>query len=375
MTLVLNQEQDMLRDSALQFMKERVPVGQLRLLRDSRNDDGYSRELWAGFAEMGFTGVLVPEEFGGMGLGMAEAGAIMEAIGRNLSAVPFFSTAVLGASLLARHGSEAQKQRLLPALAEGKLLMALATDEAPKHRPERIALQARNEGQGGGYVLDGEKVFVVDGHVADVLVVAADTGDGVSLFLVEGAAPGLRRERTVMVDSHNAARLVFDKVRVGRDAVIGEAGQGGVLLERVLDIGRAALAAELLGIADEAFERTQAYLKERRQFGQVIGEFQALQHRSSMLYCDIELTRAVVLGARQALDEGSPNAAALVSAAKSRAGLTATTAVQEGVQMHGGIGMTDEFEIGFFMKRARVLEELLGDARFHADRWAKLSGY
>ncbi len=371
MVLVLNQEQDMLRESALQFMKERAPVAQLRALRDARNDDGFSRGLWASFAEMGFTGVLVPEAHGGLGLGMAEAGAIMEAIGRNLTAVPFFSTAVLGASVLARYGSADQQARWLPLLARGELIVALAVDEAAKHRPERIGLRAERDGD--GYRLTGEKLFVVDGHVADLLVVAARTDeDGVALFLVEGAAAGLRRERSIMADAHNAARLAFDGVRVGPDAVLA---QGAKLIEDVLDIGRAALAAELLGIADEVFERTQSYLKERRQFGQIIGEFQALQHRSSMLYCDIELTRAIVLGAQQALDEGSPQAAALVSAAKSRAGLTATTAVQEGVQMHGGIGMTDEFEIGFFMKRARVVEELLGDARFHADRWARLSGY
>lgn len=374
MALVLNQEQDMLRESALQFMKESAPVAQLRALRDERKDDGFSRALWASFAEMGFTGVLVPEAHGGLGLGMVEAGAIMDAIGRNLTAVPFFSTAVQGASLLARHGSAAQQGRWLPALARGELIVALAVDETAKHRPERIGLRARRDGD--GYLLTGDKLFVVDGHVADLLLVAARTDeDGVVLFLVDGAADGLKRERTVMADAHNAARLNFGGVRVGPDAVIGAAGQGAILLEEVLDIGRAALAAELLGIADEVFERTQSYLKERRQFGQIIGEFQALQHRASTLYCDIELTRAIVLGAQQALDAGSPNAAALVSAAKSRAGLTATTAVQEGVQMHGGIGMTDEFEIGFFMKRARVVEELLGDARFHADRWARLGGY
>jgi len=373
MALVLNQEQDMLRESALQFMKERAPVAQLRGLRDSRGDDGFSRATWASFAEMGFTGVLVPEEYGGLGLGMVEAGAIMEAIGRNLTAVPFFSTAVLGAALLARHGSTTQQARCLPAIAAGEMVVALAVDESVKHRPEKVALRAEQDGD--GYLLRGEKLFVVDGHVADQLIVSARTDEGVTLFLVDGAAAGVRRERSVMVDAHNAARIVFDGVRVGSDAVIGAVGQGTAPLDAVLDIGRVALAGELLGIAEEVFERTVVYLKERRQFGQIIGEFQALQHRASMLYTDIEITRALVLGAQQALDDGAPNAAALVSAAKARAGTTATTAVQEGVQMHGGIGMTDEFEIGFFMKRARVVDELLGDARFHADRWAASGAY
>jgi alkylation response protein AidB-like acyl-CoA dehydrogenase len=355
-------------------------VAQLRALRDSVDEDGFLRALWKNFAEMGFTGVLVPEAYGGLGLGQVEAGAIMEAIGRNLASVPFFSTAVLGASVLARHGSAAQQERYLPLLARGELLMALAIEEAGRHAPQRHGVRA--VANGDGYRIDGEKTFVVDGHVADLLVVAARTAgedssrDGITLFLVDGGAAGVRRERTVMVDAHNAARIRFENVQVGADAVIGEAGQGWALLDGVLDIGRAALAAELLGIAEEAFERTQSYLKERRQFGQIIGSFQALQHRAASLVCEIEITRAAVLHAQQQLDTASADtAAASVSAAKARAGATATLAVQEGVQMHGGIGMTDEFEIGFFMKRARVVEELLGDARFHADRWARLNAY
>ncbi|MGJ7918569.1 acyl-CoA dehydrogenase family protein [Massilia sp. LXY-6] len=384
MTLVLNQEQQMLRDSALQFLQEKAPVAQLRALRDSRDGNGYSRTLWRAFADMGFTGVLVPEAYGGLGLGQTEAGAIMEAIGRTLCAVPFLSSAVLGATLLARHGSEAHKARYLPPLARGEQLIALAVDEGARHRPQRQRQRMRARRDGDGYRLNGAKAFVVDGHVADTLVVAARSGqdedslDGITLFLVDAKAQGLGRERTVTVDAHNAARLVFEDVRVEADAVIGTPGGGWPILDGLLDVGRAALAAELLGMADEVFERTQGYLKERRQFGRIIGEFQALQHRAAELYCEIEVTRALVLAAQQALDRDpadAAGAAALVSAAKARAGAGATRAAQEGVQMHGGIGMTDEFEVGFFMKRARVAEELLGDARFHADRWARLSGY
>lgn len=383
MSLVLNGEQSMLRDSALHFLNDHAPPAQLRRLRDGRDDaggaDGFSRPLWREFAAMGFTGVLVPEEDGGLGLGMVEAGAIMEAVGHNLSAVPFWSTAVLGATTLARHGSPAQKARLLAPLAAGTHLVALAVDEAPRHRPQRQSLHARAEV--GGFVLSGTKTFVADGHVADTLVVAArtdgadDDDDGVTLFLVDAAAAGVRRERCVMVDAHNAARIVFDGVRVGVDAVLGTVGAGRPLLDGVLDTGRVALAAELLGIADEAAGRTLQYLKERRQFGRIIGEFQALQHRAADLYCEIEVTRAAVLGACRALDSGAPDAPALASVAKARAGATAARAVQEAVQMHGGIGMTDELDIGLFMKRARVADALFGDARFHADRWARLSGY
>ncbi|HEY0846252.1 MAG TPA: acyl-CoA dehydrogenase family protein [Noviherbaspirillum sp.] len=379
MALVLNQEQEMLRDSAMVFLRENAPVAQLRKLRDSRNERGFSRELWKSFADMGFTGMLIPEAYGGLGLGQVEAGAVMEAIGRNLTAVPFFSTAVLCASLVARNGSEAQKQQYLPAIAAGDIVMALAVDEHAKHRPEQHGVQAVRVGE--GYRLSGAKTFVVDGHVADTLIVVARTGgatrdrDGITLFLVDRHAPGVHAERTVMVDSHNAARIRFSDVTVGGDAVIGTVGAGWQALDQTLDIGRAALAAEMLGIADETFERTLGYLKERKQFGKIIGEFQALQHRAAHLYTEIEITRSLVLRSQQALDAGEAHSAALASAAKARSGATAALAVQEGVQMHGGIGMTDEFEIGFFMKRHRVAQELLGDTHFHADRWARLNEY
>jgi len=383
MSLVLNQEQDMLRDSALQFLKDNAPVAQLRRLRDGDDAtgraDGFSRALWRACADMGFAGVLVPEAHGGPGLGLVEAGAIMEAIGHNLSALPFLSTAVLGAWLLGRHGDPAQQARLLAPIAAGTHLVALAADEVPRHRPRRQRLRALADG--AGFRLTGTKTCVVDGHVADTLVVVARSGgadddeEGITLFLVDANAPGVRRERTVMVDAHNAARIAFDDVRVGPDAVLGAVGGGRAILDGALDVGRVALAAELLGIADEASGRTLHYLKERRQFGRLIGEFQALQHRAADLYCEIEVSRAVVMGACRAVDRGAADAPALASAAKARAGASATRAVQEAVQMHGGIGMTDELEIGFFMKRARVADALLGDGHFHADRWARLNGY
>jgi alkylation response protein AidB-like acyl-CoA dehydrogenase len=379
MALVWNQEQEMLRDSARAFLTENAPVSHLRKLRDARDETGFSRDLWRNFAEMGFTGVLIPEAHGGLGLGHVEAGVIIEEMGHTLTPSPFFSTAVLAASAFNRAGTEAQQAKYLPNMAAGNLVVALATDEASKHRPLQIGLQAN--AVDNGFVLNGEKILVIDGHVADLLIVSARTfgapGDaaGVTLFLIEPGAAGVKIERTVMVDAHNAARIKFDNVRVSADAVLGQRDQGGKILEQVLDVGRAAIAAELVGVADEAFSRTLTYLKERRQFNALIGEFQALQHRASHLYTEIEITRAAVLRALQMLEEAPHNAAATVSMAKARAGTTATLAVQEGVQMHGGIGMTDEFEMGFFMKRARVLQELLGDANFHADRLARINGY
>jgi alkylation response protein AidB-like acyl-CoA dehydrogenase len=379
MALVLTEEQSMLRDSARGLISDSAPVSHLRQLRDSKDATGFSRDLWKTFAEMGFAGLLVPEEFGGSELGCVEAGIVMEEIGRTLMPSPFLSTAVLAASALSRGGSAAQKSEYLPKLSAGSLLAALAIDEGTKHRPLQTQLQAVRSGN--GFKLDGAKSFVVDGHAADLLIVAARTAGsageraGLTLFLVGPKSKGIETERTVMVDSHNAARITFDNVEVDADSVLGEVDQGYQLLEGVLNIGRGAVASEMVGLSEEVFSRTVAYLKERKQFGKAIGEFQALQHRAAQLYIEIEITRAAVLKALQALDGDIEKATAAVAVAKARAGSTATRAVQEGVQMHGGMGMTDQFDIGFFMKRARVCEELFGDANYHADQLARMRSY
>nr|MBF0684598.1 acyl-CoA/acyl-ACP dehydrogenase [Pseudomonas sp.] len=379
MALVLTEEQSMLRDSARDFLSGTAPIAHLRQLRDSRDETGFSRDLLDRFTDMGFTGMLIPEEHGGLGLGYVEAGLLMEEIGRNLTPSPFLSSSALAATAIAAAGSESQKQSLLPQIATGALLVTLASEEASKHRPQQVALRA--EKSEAGFSLNGTKTFVLDGHVADKFIVAArsagSTADtsGITLFIVERSAPGVSVERTVMVDAHNAARVTFDGVTVLADAVLGEEGQGWVVLEAVLDAGRALVAAELLGIAQESFDRTLVYLKERQQFGKTIGEFQALQHRAAALYCDIEFSRAAVLAALQALDEKSEDTRAAVSVAKAHAGKTATVAVQEAVQMHGGMGMTDAFDMGLFMKRARVAQELFGDTNFHAERLAQMKSY
>jgi len=379
MSLILTEEQTMLRDSARDFLSERAPVLQLRRLRDTQDATGFSPELWSQFAEMGFTGVLVPEAQGGLGLGHVEAGVVMEQIGHQLAASPFLASAIVAATALKHAGSAAQQALWLPKLARGEAIATLALDEGTKHRPTHTALKAA--AAGAGFTLDGAKCFVLDGHVADLLVVAARTAgqpgdtEGITLFLVERTAPGVSVERTAMVDAHNAARLQFSGVQVGADALLGPLHGGWPALCAALDAGRAAAAAELLGLADEVFERTVGYLKERRQFGKVIGEFQGLQHRAAHLYSELEITRAAVIHAQQTLDAGASGAADAVAVAKARAGRSATLAVQEAVQMHGGIGMTDEFEAGFFMKRARALQELYGDAHYHQDQLALRRGY
>ena len=379
MPLILTEEQSMLRDSARGFINEKAPVAHLRKMRDDRDATGFSRDLWKGFAEMGFAGLLVPENFGGSGLGAVEAGIVLEEIGRNLMPSPFLSTAVLAASALTRGGNAEQQAAYLPKIAHGSLIATLAVDEGAKHKPHNIAMQAVRAGN--GFKLNGAKALVVDGHVADLLIVAARTSGnagergGLTLFLVDPKANGVSVERTVMVDAHNAARIAFDNVDVSADAVLGEVDQGGGLLDAVLNIGRGAVASEMVGLSEEVFNRTVSYLKERKQFGKLIGEFQALQHRAAQLYIDIEISRAATLKALQTLDQNAAEADHAVAVAKAHAGTTATRAVQEGVQMHGGMGMTDQFDIGLFMKRARVCQELFGDNNFHAERLAEARQY
>jgi alkylation response protein AidB-like acyl-CoA dehydrogenase len=379
MALVLNDEQTMLRDNARGFLAKNAPIAHLRALRDKRDADGFSRALWKDFVEMGWAGILVPQDYGGLGLGHVEAGVVMEELGRTLTPSPFLSTAVLAATAIARSGTDQQKENYLPRIVAGELIATLAVDETAKHHPDQTAMTAAPAAK--GFKLSGAKTFVIDGHVANLLIVAARTagkaGDtsGLTLFIVDANAPGVRAERTATVDTHNAARITFEDVNLSADNLLGRIDAGWDALEGVLNVGRAAVAAEMVGGSEEAFGRTTAYLKERKQFGKAIGEFQALQHRAAHLYCELEVTRAAVLKALQTLDDSFDRAGAIVSVAKARAGLSATLAVNEAVQMHGGIGMTDEFDIGLFMKRVRVCQELFGDSNFHADRLARLNHY
>ncbi len=379
MALTLTDDQKMIRESADGFFRTEAPVSQHRKLRDTADATGFDRATWAKMAEMGFAGVLVPEAHGGAGFGHVAAGLIMEAIGRNLSAAPMLSTAILGTTALVTGGSAEQQARYLPLIAEGKRLFALAADEAARHAPAHVATTATPSGN--GFKLNGTKGFVLDGHVADTLIVAArtsgdhDSRDGITLFLVDATSAGIAIERRAMVDSRNAARISFDDVQVDGADVLGAVGEGFGILEKVLDAGRACLAAEMLGVSSESFARTVDYLKQREQFGQKIGSFQALQHRAAHLFCEVELARSTMLRALVALDSCDDRSSQFASLAKAKCGEVAKLATNEAVQMHGGIGMTDDFDIGFFMKRARAAQETFGDIAFHGDRLARMMGY
>jgi alkylation response protein AidB-like acyl-CoA dehydrogenase len=377
MPLYLSEEQTMLRDTARQFVNETAPVGHMRGLRDANDRTGFSRDLWKQFAEMGFTSILIPEAEGGLGLGHIEAGVVLEEIGRNLTPSPFLAT--VGAVTALKDGGEALRQAWFPRIASGDAVAALAIDEGAKHRPAQVALSA--ERSGNGFRLSGAKSFVAHGHVADLIIVAARTAgspgeeQGVTLFAVEKDAVGLSAAAERLADASLASRLTFEGVEVTADAVIGEVDEGWTGLSRMLAAGRAGASAEMLGVGSGAMDLTVGYLKDRKQFGVPIGGFQALQHRAAHLYSEMEVARAAVLKAQQLLDDGHDGADRAALVAKAMTGLATTLAVQEGVQMHGGIGMTDEYDIGFYMKRGRVLAEMFGDANWAADQLARMSGY
>jgi len=375
MPLYLDDDQTMLRDTARAFVAEQMPVAHLRGLRDADDPTGFSRDKWKQFAEMGFTGILMGEDAGGLGLGHVEAGIVLEEIGRNLAPSPFLSTAV--AAVAALEGT-AHAERWFPGVLAGETVAALAIDEGAKHR-DAVALRA--ERSGNGFRLTGAKRFVAHGHVADLLIVAArtagspDEADGVTLFAVPAGATGLSATPERLADASLAARLEFDGVEVDADAVIGEVDAGRDPLGRLLRAGRTGAASELLGVGGAAMESTVDYMKDRKQFGVAIGSFQALQHRAAHLYAELEVARAAVMKAQQLLDAGDERADEAVSVAKAASGNATALAVQEGVQLHGGVGMTDAYDIGLYMKRQRVLAELFGDANYHADRLARAAGY
>ena len=355
MQLVRTEDQELLARTAADFVAEHAPLSRVRALRDARDPVGHSPELWRRMAELGWVGIPFPEELGGAGMGLSELAVVLEELGRALAPEPFLSSVLLGGGAVMLAGSEAQRKAWIPGVAEGRTLLTLAWQE-PRSRYDLHRVATRAEREGRGFRLTGEKIQVPDGTSADAIVVTArvdgaeDEPDGIGLFLVPRDAPGLRAERQWRVDSRACARLELRDVPVG-------------------------LCAEMLGGLSEAFDRTLAYLKVREQFGVPIGSFQALKHRAARMFVERELARSAVMAAAAATDEANPEARKLVSLAKARCSDAFLLIANEAIQMHGGIGMTDEHDIGFFLKRARAAEMTFGDAAFHRDRWARLSGY
>ena len=377
--LVLNEDQIMLKDAAAGFLSAKATVSHLRKLRDSEDETGFDPAVWREMSEMGWAGIAIPEAYGGLGYGYTGLGLVLEQAGRNLSASPLESSVLVAATTLAELGTGPQKEKWLPEIASGEKVLTLALQENAHHAPSRTAVRATRDGN--AYVLEGSKCFVTDAHVADAFIVIARTQGGagaehgLSAFLVEAGTPGMHVERRHLVDSRNSGAIQLRDVQVSESNRLGDEGSVWTGLSHSLDIANTGLSALLLGIATEVFERTVAYLKERKQFNRSIGSFQGLQHRAAHLFAELELSRSSVLQALQAIDSGDAELPLLASAAKAKLCEVATLATNEGIQMHGGIGMTDEHDIGFFIKRARVLQHQFGDYNYHLDRFARLNGF
>jgi alkylation response protein AidB-like acyl-CoA dehydrogenase len=375
---ILTEEQRLLRDSASDWARERSPVSAWRKIERHGAGLGYDPEVFAEMAQMGWAGILVPEVHGGVDFGFLSFGALLEQTGRTLTSSPLVVSSMAAVTGLKVAGSAAQKEKWLPPIARGEAIMTLAVDEGARHDPEHIRMEATK--LKGGYRLKGEKRPVLHGMAADAAIIAARTsgmpGDrrGITLFLASTAAAGLTRTELHEVERRGAAIFAFADVDVANAEVLGVVGGGADVLEEMLDGARAGMAAEMLGAAQGAFDATLTHLKTRVQFGRLIGEFQALQHRAASLFGELVLTRSAVEAALSALDENAADRRQLASLAKALAGDTFRRVAGEMIQMHGGIGMTEEHDAGLYLKRARTSDMNFGTAGFHRERYGALTG-
>ena len=379
MKLVLSEEEQFLKDTAKNFAEERSPLSHFRSLRDNNDPNLWDKNIWLEMVKLGWPGILIPEEFGGSNFGVTGIGVILQECAKTLTPSPLFATGVLGAYAISEFGNDDQKNNYLPKIVNGEITTALAVDEISHHDPSATELIAKKNNS--GFTLSGKKIFVIDGASADLLIVLARTsgskGDstGLSLFFIDSDQSGIEAKKLDMADSRNYANIYFNDVSVDKSSLLGDLETAGETVESILDIGRIAISAEMLGNAESAFEITLDYLKQRKQFGALIGSFQALQHRAAEMFCEIELTKSSVLAAMRAADENSNELQRLSSLSKTVAGETLHLVSNEAIQMHGGIGVTDEYDIGFFLKRARVAEQIFGSAKYHTERYANLSGF
>lgn len=374
LSLPWSDEQAMLHDSARRFLEDAAPVRQLRRLRESGDAIGYCPGTWARMVEQGWPGVATSSEHGGSGLGQAGLGILMECVGRTLCASPFEATVMLGIAWLEQGATSAAHLAVLEAAVSGEKLLTLALEEGTRYAPDTITASARREGE--RLKLSGRKVNVLDACVADHFIVLAQVpAEGLTALLVDAGTPGVVRRRLHSIDSRHVGEVEFCDVIVPDSAIIGERGGAGTVLARIEDIVAAQLAAQLLGMSLRAFEMTCDYLKSREQFGVRIGSFQALQHRAAHLFTELETGRGIVRAALAALDQGTDDASWLASAAKAKLCRVSRLALNEAIQMHGGIGVTDDFDLGLYLKRASFLQHFMGDAHYHKDRFASLRGY
>lgn len=372
----ISDEEKLLKQSANEFFREKLPVNSLRYMRDHNDTVGYSKEAWKEMAELGWTGILIPEDYDGLNFGLRGLGHVLEAAGRTLSPTPLLSSVVCGGTLIQSEGSDEQKKTLLPALAAGTLLLSVATEEGLHHGSNKFETLAKKEGD--GYVLSGTKKLVMDAQSADKLIVLARTGQdqkALTWFLFDRTAPGVTLKPYRLIDGRLGCHVAFDQVKLSVNNLLGFEGKAWDSYQLMSDAAAIAQSAESLGSAAAAFEMTLAYLKERKQFGVAIGSFQALQHRAAHMYSELEVSRALVQRALTAFDEADSKRSVYASLAKAKVAQVFNHVAREAVQLFGGIGMTDEHVIGFYLKRSRISAELYGSISFHKDRYARALEY
>lgn len=374
MALIINEEQQMLKTSTKEFLDLKSPLSSLRDLRDNSYKT-YDKELWMEMVEMGWTALTIPEKYNGLNFGYVGLGQLLEEMGRKLTLSPIVSTVLLSSTLISLSKNEILKAKLFQEIMNGSKLVSVAHEEGVHHNPNMLNSLLSKKGE--RYVLNGNKNFVIDGSLSDYLIVSSkdESGSNTMLVLVDSKSDGISFNNKVHMDSRTYSDISFNNVKVEESSLLSQGNDGNSILEKTFDIARVGLAAEMLGSIQEAFEMTMSYLKEREQFGVKIGSFQALQHRSAIMFGEIELCKSIVLKSLQAIDSDDSNLPKLASLAKAKLGMTFKLVSNEAVQMHGGIGVTDDADVGFFLKRARVIQRTLGDSNYHLDRLAKINNY
>jgi alkylation response protein AidB-like acyl-CoA dehydrogenase len=368
MSMVYSEDDRMLADTAEEFLAAQSPVSAQRALRDNRSALNYDPEIWQKMMELGWGAITFPEALGGLDFGYKGLGAVFEATGKHLSASPMLSSVVLCGSLLQQLANKEQ-QTWLTDIISGEKRLALAVDEQARHNPESIDTIATAAGD--GFILNGKKAMVIDGVSPDGWIVSAKHQDGCSLFIIPFSEQ-VEVNRIKLIDARNYAELSFNDLKLPAEALLGNAGSSAKALDRALDLGRLCLSSEMLGAAKALFNMSIEYLKVREQFGVKIGTFQALQHRAARCFVELELAQSCVIAALTTADNDDENLASSVSLAKWKLSKVADLITGEAIQMHGGIGVTDELDVGLYLKRIRVAQMSLGDVDFHHERFVTL---
>ncbi|MFQ3341390.1 MAG: alkylation response protein AidB-like acyl-CoA dehydrogenase [Flavobacteriaceae bacterium] len=372
MALIITEEQKMLKDSASELLMTKAPISQMRELRDKQYTP-FDPALWEEMVAMGWSALTIPERYNGLDFGFVGLGQILEETGRNLSKSPLISSILLGASALRLSDNEALKTKFFPEIMEGSTQLALAIQEDKHHQITSFKTQAVFDG--ANYIINGAKTIVIDGTTANFFIVVTQINTETSLFIVDAKSKGITISKNILMDAGTYSDIRFEKVKVFAENQLNIKSDGKLLLDQLMAIAYTGISAELLGICQQAFDTTIQYLKEREQFGVIIGTYQALQHRAAILFSEIELCKSVVLKALQSIDSNDPSVLKYGHLAKAKLGKTVKLVTNEAIQLHGGIGVTDDADIGFYLKRARVAQQLFGDYNYHLDQLAKLNGY